>query len=333
MCKPSFFILDCLNKFLLFMIDIDNIPPGEFKRIDIEIERLPSHTLIDMPVFIYKGKSQGPTLLLTAGIHGDEINGIAILRRLIAQKLLHPEAGTVIAIPLVNIYGFLQGSRTLPDGKDLNRSFPGAPTGSLGRRIAHIIMSQIVPHIDFGVDFHTGGKALSNFPQVRCVLDENRNIELAQAFAPPFILNSSLIDGSFRKAAAKLGKPILVYEGGESSRIDKLSIEEGIAGVMRLMHRLGMTKYDTLPPPVYPTKVLQKTSWLRARSAGIFQSLVDYGDYVKKGQRLAEITDPYGSKRIVVKAPHEGYVIGLNNNPVVNAGDALIHLGYDLLLL
>ncbi|WP_038032088.1 succinylglutamate desuccinylase/aspartoacylase family protein [Thermonema rossianum] len=315
------------------MIDLDDILPGQFKRIDIEIERLPSHTLIDMPVFIYKGKAAGPTLLLTAGIHGDEINGIAILRRLIAEERLQPDAGTVIAIPLVNIYGFLQGSRTLPDGKDLNRSFPGAPTGSLARRIAHVLMNEIVPHIDFGVDFHTGGKALSNFPQLRCVFKETQNVALAKAFAPPFILNSGLIEGSFRKAAAKLGKPVLVYEGGESSRIDKLSVEEGIAGVMRLMHRMGMITGDPPPPAVYPTKVLQKTSWLRARTAGIFHSLVEYGDYVKKGQRLAEITDPYGSVRILVKAPHEGYIIGLNNNPVVNAGDALIHLGYDLLLL
>lgn len=314
-------------------LDLHHILPGQSKRINIEIERLPSHTLIDMPVFVYRGKQEGPCLLLTAGIHGDEVNGVAILRQLIADGSLQVSSGMVVAIPLVNIYGFLQGSRTLPDGKDLNRSFPGAATGSLARRIAHVIMSDIIPYVDFGVDFHTGGKALSNFPQIRCLFEDSQNIRLAKAFAPPFILNSPLIEGSFRKAAAKLGKRILVYEGGESSRIDKLSVKEGVAGVKRLLHQLGMLNFQHLPAPVYPTKILRKTNWLRAKVAGIFQSYVEYGDYVRKGQRLAEITDPYGSVLVPIKAPQDAYVIGVNFNPVVNAGDALLHLAYDLLLL
>jgi uncharacterized protein len=302
-----------------------DIPKGTHKRFDINIARLPSHTLIDMPVFIFKGKEHGPRLLLTAGIHGDEINGIAILRKLIADRYLQPDKGTVIAIPLVNIYGFLQNSRELPDGRDLNRSFPGTSTGSIASQIAYIMMNDVVPFIDFGIDFHTGGSRLSNYPQIRCVTSEPENMKLAQMFAPPFILHSTLIDKSFRKEASSKGKPILVYEAGESLRLDDYSIMEGIEGTKRLMHHLDMKPYehDTPREPI----IMKKTRWVRAKVSGIFNIYTTYGAKVKENQILAHITDPYGSMRITVKSPSAGYVIGLNNMPVVNSGDALVHIG------
>ena len=309
-----------------FHTEILRVGKGHHRRIDIRIARLPSHTLIDMPVFVYKGKQPGPNLLLTAGIHGDEINGVMILRKLITEKSLQPDKGTVIAIPLVNVYGFLQASRAMPDGKDLNRSFPGATTGSLANQIAYILMHEIIPFIDIGVDFHTGGSRISNYPQIRCVIENARNLELAHYFAPPFILNSNLIDKSFRKEAFKAGKTILVYEGGESLRLDELSIQEGMEGVKRLMHHLGMKNYEQALPEK-PGAVLRKTSWLRAKVSGLFDANIQYGEKIRKGQIIAHITDPYGRMKTAIKSPKEGYVVGLNNMPIVNAGDALVHIG------
>jgi|JI8StandDraft_2_1071088.scaffolds.fasta_scaffold01336_14 hypothetical protein len=311
-----------------FQEKFDLIEKGHYRRIDIPIARLPSHTLIDMPVFVYKGKQEGHSLLLTAGIHGDEINGVVTLRRLISEKYLMPDIGTVIAIPLVNIYGFLQNSRDLPDGKDLNRSFPGSQGGSIASQIAYILSKEILPNIDFGIDFHTGGSKISNYPQVRCVLSDEKNVELAHYFAPPFIMQSELIDKSFRKEASKNGKSILVYEGGESLRLDELSIQEGVRGIKRLMHHLGMKinkEIDLSRKPV----TLKKTSWIRAKIGGIFDFHVLTGDYVKQNQILAHITDPYGSQKYIVKSPKNGYIIGINNMPVVNSGDALLHIGIE----
>jgi len=299
---------------------------GHRLRINIPIARLPSHTLLDMPVFVYKGKEEGHKLLLTAGIHGDEINGIVVLRRLISEKYLMPDKGTVIAVPLVNIYGFLQNSRNLPDGKDLNRCFPGSQTGSIASQIAYIVSNIILPNVDFGIDFHTGGSKISNYPQIRCVLSDSKNMELAHYFAPPFIMQSDLIDKSFRKEAAKKNKSILVYEGGESLRLDELSIQEGIRGIKRLMHHLGMKKNPDIDIS-RKSIVLEKTFWLRAKTGGIFDYHVLTGDFVRENQILAHITDPYGSQKIAVKSQKEGYVVGINNMPVVNAGDALLHIG------
>lgn len=301
--------------------------PGEEAQIDIRIARLPSHTWIDLPVFVFRSKVEGPSLLLTAGIHGDEINGIEIVRKLITRKMISPDRGTVIAIPLVNVYGFINNSRNLPDGKDLNRCFPGGNDGSLARQIAHIIMEEILPNIDYGVDFHTGGSRISNYPQIRALISNEKNLELAKAFGAPYIINSNLIDKSFRKAAAQIGKSILVYEGGESLRIDHLAIQEGMNGVMRLMNHLKIKKSYLRK---YKSTILRERSWTRAKMSGIFNAKVEYGDEVKKNQMIAVLTDPYGNLRVPVKSPIDGFVIGINNMPVVNAGDALFHIGKEI---
>lgn len=302
------------------------IAPGERRYVDLRIAKLPTHTPIDLPIYISRARQDGPTLLLTAGLHGNEINGIEIVRRLIVSRALHPERGTVVAVPVVNIYGFLQQERYLPDGKDLNRSFPGNKNGSLAGRVAFAIVNQILPMIDVGVDFHTGGASKDNYPQTRCVLAHQDNRELAAAFNAPFTLNSPLIDRSFRKAAYRRGKSIIVYEAGESLRLDEHAIQNGIDGTLRLMKWLGMK--STAPEASVPNRVLEKSVWVRARVSGLFRTELQPGDNVTRNQTLGSISDPFGETEIEVKSPSNGYIVGLNRLPVVSAGDALIHLGH-----
>lgn len=302
------------------------IGPGEQQKIQLNIARLPTYTNIDLPVHVYRAREDGPVLLLTGGLHGDELNGIEIIRRMIYKDMLMPKKGSVIAIPLVNVYGFIQNVRGLPDGKDINRSFPGIKGGSLARLLAYTLMNEIIPKIDYGIDFHTGGAARSNYPQVRCTLDIDKNKELAEAFAPPCVINSSLIEKSFRKAAHKKGKHILVYETGESTRFDNNGIQEGINGTLRLMKHLGMK--NEAPKADHDTDFFKKTTWVRAKHAGLFQPAIQLGDQVTKKQLLGHITDPYGNERFKCRCPHKGRVIGLNYAPVVHKGDALLHLGY-----
>jgi predicted deacylase len=300
------------------------VRPGQSLNIDIAIARLPTHTLIDLPVFIRRGKEDGPVVLISGGVHGDEINGIVAVRRMLEDNLIQPAKGTVILIPLVNVYGFLSNSRTFPDGRDLNRSFPGSKKGSLASQIAHMMSSQIIPQIDYGIDFHTGGRMLSNYPQVRVDFKDKKGFELAKAFGTHFVLDSPHIDKSFRKEAYKQRKHILVYEGGESMRLDEYAVEEAVSGTLRMLQFLGMI--EKAPQPKLGI-ILQESSWIRAKVSGIFTSSVKLGQEVKKGQILAKLSDPYGQVKVPVKAIHNGHIIGHNNNPVVNAGDALIHVG------
>lgn len=303
------------------------IRPGEFKEIDINIARLPSHTQIDTPIYVSRGLEDGPVLALMAGMHGDEINGMEIVRRILDARLNQPKRGTVICMPIVNIYGFLNYSRDVPDGKDINRAFPGSRNGSLASRVAYHLMKEVIPFIDYGIDFHTGGAMRANYPQVRAVLRDPRNMELALAFSAPFTIDSPFRPNSLRKEASRLGKNIIVYEGGESLRFDNHAIEEGIAGTLRFMKYLKMI--DWASDPREQNRVIWNTSWVRARHAGLFQSNVACGQLVHKGEWVGTITDPFGEFKEQIVAPETGYVVGLNNIPVVNAGDALMHLGMD----
>ena len=255
-----------------FQINGVKIRQGQAVNIELPIAKLPTHTLIDLPIFIRSAKEEGPVVLVSGGVHGDEINGIITAKRILEEidNGLELLRGTLIIIPLVNIYGFLSNSRTFPDGRDLNRSFPGSKKGSLAGRIAYILNEQIIPHIDYGIDFHTGGRMLTNHPQIRVDFQDKKAIELAMLF-----------------------------------HLDML--ESG--------------------PEKKETVILQSSDWIRARSSGIFNSSVRLGDEVKKGQVVARISDPYGHIKIPIKAPSNGYVIGINNLPVINVGEALIHLG------
>lgn len=302
------------------------VRPGQQVRVDIPIAFLPSHTLIDLPVYVWRGKEEGPVVLLSGGVHGDEINGIDIVKRLLMDGSIMPERGSILAMPVVNVYGFINSSRTFPDGRDLNRSFPGASKGSLASQIAHILSTEILPLIDYGVDFHTGGLRISNFPQVRVDKKDKRGLSLAQAFGAPFIVESKMIDKSFRKEAYKQKKSILVYEAGESLRLSEQAIKEGMDGVLNLLRHLGMVEGQVQEKE---SLYFSSSSWVRARVSGIFNANCKEGDSVRKGQVLARITDPYGTVKIPVKCTKDGYIIGQNNMPVVNAGDALFHIGVE----
>jgi predicted deacylase len=303
------------------------IEPGEFTEININIARLPSHTIIETPIYVSRGLEDGPILALTAGMHGDEINGMEIVRRMLDSGLHKPKRGVTVCMPVVNLYGFLNYSRDVPDGKDINRSFPGNKSGSLASRVAYHLMREVIPYIDYGIDFHTGGAMRTNYPQVRSVLKDNTNMKLAQAFCAPFTIDAPFRPNSLRKEAARKGKHIIVFEGGESLRFDQQAIEQGIAGTLRLMKHLNMI--DSAPEPKEESKVIWSTSWVRAKHAGLFQPTVQSGQLVHKSDWIGTITDPFGEFKENIHAANAGYVIGLNNIPVVNVGDALMLIGYD----
>jgi predicted deacylase len=303
------------------------VKPGECRELIFNIARLPSHTLIDTPIYVYRGLEDGPVLGLLAGMHGDELNGMEIVRRVLDRQLYRVKRGAVVCLPVINVYGFLNYSREVPDGKDINRSFPGSRTGSLASRVAWYVMQEIIPHIDYGVDFHTGGAMRANYPQVRTVLRDPQNMALAKAFGAPFTIDMPFRPNSLRREAARKGKRILVYEGGESLRFDPQAIETGVAGILRLMKHLNMI--DTAPEAAEETRIIWNTSWLRARHAGLFQPNIESGQLIHRGEWVGTITDPFGEFKEEVVAPRTGYVIGINNGPVIHTGDALVHLGMD----
>ncbi|MDR9416245.1 MAG: succinylglutamate desuccinylase/aspartoacylase family protein [Gracilimonas sp.] len=307
-------------------INKEKVGLGEQKIINLNIARLPTYTTIDLPVLVYRAPVDGPVLLLTGGLHGDEVNGVEIVRRMIERDIVMPERGTVIAIPIVNIYGFIQNSRGLPDGKDINRSFPGARGGSLAKLLAHTLMKEIIPEIDCGIDFHTGGAARANHPQIRCTFKSEKALKLAKAFGAPVLMHSGLIAKSFRSAVHKKKKEILVYETGESLRYDEFGIEEGIKGTQRLMKHLNMIDEA---PDTNKSKIFHNSTWIRTKNAGLFITKSELGEAFNQRQVLGLIKDPYGELNSRVQAPYDGMVIGLNNCPVVNKGDALIHFAYN----
>jgi len=303
------------------------IAPGEEAQINANIAKLPTRTPIDIPIIVNRSSKEGPTLLLMAGMHGDEVNGVEIIRRIIAKKYNAPLIGNVICIPILNIHGFINFARQVPDGKDINRSFPGTRYGSLASQVAFHLRQEILPQIDCGLDFHTGGARINNYPQVRAVLSNIENRNLAQAFAPPYILDSKFRERSLRREANKLGKSILVFEGGESLRLRKNAIDEGVNGALRVMKYLGMRK--EAPEPNRRPIVLAKSTWIRASGAGLYYSFVRPGEHIERGQKVGLITGPFGEFERAVKVTMSGHVIAINNNPVVNRGDALMHIGIE----
>jgi len=311
----------------IIKINGTEIKPGKSAQVNLNLYQLPTKTVIEIPVYVFRSINPGPTLLILAGMHGDEINGIEIVRRLITRDdVKKPLCGSIIAIPVINIISFLSGSRDLPDGRDLNRCFPGSRSGSLGSRIAFDLMNEIIPQIDFGIDFHTGGAKINNYPQLRCVFNNKTNLDLGKKFSPMLILNSPFRDNTLRKEAAKKGKSILVFEGGESSRFDYLSINEGMNGCLRLMKHLKMIALDL---PNNPSVMLNKSSWIRAKTSGLFHTSKMNGSHINKGEIIGMIVDPYGEHMEKLIASHDGYIVGINNSPVVNQGDALMHIGIE----
>jgi predicted deacylase len=314
-----------VNKPLI--INGQEISPGENKTVVLNSYELHTKTSIKIPVHVFRSHNPGPAILFSAGMHGEETNGIEIIRKLVGRKEIQElKCGTVIAIPVINIVSFLYSTRDLPDGRDLNRCFPGTRNGSLGSRIAFDLMRHILPLIDFGVDFHTGGSKINNYPQVRCVFDFPDNIDIAEKFSPPLIIDSRYRDGTLRKEAAKKNKPILVFEGGESMRFDYLSINEGLNGCLRLMRAYDMIDLDL---PKNAEVKIKKDTWVRAGASGLFHMNAHNGAHVRKDDLLGVICNPFGEIEVKVVSPVDGYIVGINNQPVVNEGDALIHLGIE----
>lgn len=304
------------------------VQPGEKKLLKISIDRLPTGTLIDIPIYVFNAKKPGPTILIQAGLHGDEINGIEIVRRMLQQKRFNIIKGAVIAVPILNIFGFIHFSRDVPDGKDVNRSFPGKKTGSMASRIAYHYTSQILNQIDYGIDLHTGGAQRHNYPQTRYTLEDEQSKSLAEVFSAPFTFHSKLISGSFRKAAFRMGKPSIVFEAGESMRFDDYAIMEGMQGILNVLKHFGMiSKIETTYVERHESFLLSYRKWLRAPTAGMFIPEIINGSQVEKGQELGLITDTYARRKRRVKAPFDGHILCINHQAVINQGDALFHIG------
>ena len=309
------------------------IAKGKGALVNLDIAKLHTRTKIQVPIIIERGKKDGPTLLITGGIHGNEINGIEIVRQLIAKKYNKPESGMVICIPVVNVFGFLNQSRQFPDGRDLNRVFPGSPRGSLASRFAYHIIKEIVPLADYCIDYHTGGDSRFNVPQIRVGGEDPESLTLAKVFNPPFIIRSARKDKSFRATLYKLQKKVLLFEGGKSIHIDKVVTQMGIAGALRVMQHLGMREFEQeiekLVVKDTEPVILHNTQWLRAKYSGMFHPFVDLGKKVKKGEVLGSISGPFGYFERKIKAPHTGYLICINEAPIVTQGDAIFHISKD----
>ncbi|MDX1452244.1 MAG: succinylglutamate desuccinylase/aspartoacylase family protein [Oleiphilaceae bacterium] len=304
------------------------IKPGETKKLDLPTPPLYTDTSMSIPIYVMRGKRAGPTLFVSAAIHGDELNGVEIIARLIHSKSLKSLKGTLIAIPFVNGYGILNQSRYLPDRRDLNRSFPGSKRGSLAGRIAHGFLNEIVAKCDYGIDLHTGAIHRSNLPQVRANLDDEETLELAKAFGVPVLLNSNLRDGSLRQCASELGVKILLYEAGEALRFDELSIRAGYRGVLNIMRALKMLKQVKRKTRLAEPFVARQSGWVRAPESGFVTHLKELGDRVQKGDMLANIKDHFGDIVCQVLSPADGIVIGKQNIPLAQEGEAMYHIAY-----
>ena len=300
---------------------------GSNTTVELPVGRLYTHAPMTMPVHIVRGKKSGPRLFISAAIHGDEINGVEIIRRLLKLPALKRLSGTIIAVPIVNVHGLINHSRYLPDRRDLNRSFPGSEKGSIAARLAHLLMSEIVSQSTHGIDLHTGAIHRSNLPQIRANLDDEETDKLARAFNVPVIISANLRDGSLREAAATHGIPMLLYEAGEALRFDEVSIRAGVKGIVNVMRTLGMlpavrSKSAKRIEPV----VARSSSWVRAPDSGILRAMVPLGSRVKKDTLLGMVADPFGETEITVTSAYNGIVIGRTNLPLVNEGDALFHI-------
>lgn len=305
----------------------ETIPPGKRRQLEIPIARLITNTLLSLPITILHGVETGPRLWVSAAIHGDEVNGVEIIRQLLEKVNPKQLRGTLIAVPIVNVFGFIEQSRYLPDNRDLNRSFPGSAEGSLASRIAHLFMSEIVSRCTHGIDLHTASEHRTNFPQIRANLHDEETYRCAKAFGAPVIIHGVNRDGSLRQAAAKKGIPILLYEGGEALRFNTDAIQVGTEGILRVMNTLEMyslpTSFPTTPTPAVE---VNQTKWVRASQGGILRLQVGLGDRVNKKQSLGIIANAFGDQSATVRSPFDGLVIGHTQTPLVNQGNGIIHL-------
>lgn len=301
-------------------------PPGKRTDIELRAARLPTGTWASLPVTVVRGLRDGPRVWLSAALHGDEINGIEIIRRVLVRLKPRAMSGAVIAAPIVNVFGFLQQSRYLPDRRDLNRSFPGSARGSLAARLAHLFLNEIVEPCTHGIDLHTGSHYRTNYPQIRADLDDPETHRLATAFGAPVMIDAKLRDGSLRAAAVARGKRVLLYEAGEPLRFDRDSIRTGVRGVMSVLAALGMVEDGNRR--IVESWRAKQTTWVRARRAGLLVLEVALGEHVAEGSSVGFVTDAFGGTPSTIPAPVSGTVLGLSTNPIVHRGDAIVHIAH-----
>ncbi len=307
-----------------FKIGGHKVSPGKRKRLSLDLARLPTGDWLSLHVVVLHGALPGPALWMDAAVHGDELNGLEIIHRVLDALDPKTLSGTVVAVPIVNVFGFVQQTRYLPDRRDLNRSFPGSSRGSLASRIAHLFMREIVSRCDYGLDFHTGSNHRTNLPQVRADISDPETRRLALAFGAPLMYRAKRIKGSLRSAAGKAGVKILVYEAGEPLRFEENAIELGVQGTLRVLEMVGIAKTRT--PGEAASFEAKSTRWVRAPRSGILHLSADLGKPVRKGELLGVISDPLGSRKRKFRAPATGIVMGYTNNPLVHRGDAVVHI-------
>lgn len=309
-----------------FRLGRDKVPAGTRRTVELPISVLSDHTPISMSVQVLHGKFEGPTVFVSAGIHGDEVIGVEIVRRLLRFPSLDKVRGTLLVIPIVNKFGFVNRSRYLPDRRDLNRSFPGRSKGSLASRLAHLFRTEILERSDFGIDLHSAAIHRRNLPQIRVSPDHPQAIELAEVFGAPLILKSNIRDGSMRSAAVELKKCVLVFEAGEGLRFDEFSVRAGVSGILRVLRHLKMIRGKGVPKLRAPSQFCISSRWLRAPAGGLLRSYRSNGEIVKEGQVLGAVCDPFGEAEQEIIAPFDGVIVGRTVMPVVDEGDALFHV-------
>ena len=307
-----------------FLIGDTDVQPGRRATVDLPVSTLSNHTHVTLPVHVVHGEVPGPTMFLSGAIHGDEIQGVEIIRRILNHPALQGLRGTLLAVPIVNSFGFLNHTRYMPDRRDLNRCFPGSDRGSLASLVADIFFREVVLKSQYGVDFHTAALHRTNLPQVRLAPDEPELLQMAQAFAPPVILVSKLRERSLRLSAGEAGVKVLLYEGGEALRFDELAIDAAVRGTLRVMAHLGMV--EPASRPVGQTVFSDASSWVRAPESGILHTTRRIGDRVGKGEVIGVVADPLGQTSLPLFSECDGIIVGRTNLPLVNRGDAVFHI-------
>jgi len=303
------------------------VKAGTRQTVEVPVAKLYTHTPLHVPVEVVHGRRDGPVMMVCGAIHGDEINGVEIIRRVLKNSALRHLRGTLLAVPIVNIMGFVQRTRYLPDRRDLNRCFPGTESGSLGGRIAYLIRTQIMENVTHIIDLHTGAIHRFNLPQIRAELKNPETVRMAEAFGAPIVINSGLREGSLRAYADSQDIPVITFEGGEALRFDEVVIISGVKGVVRVMRELEMIPAKKAPKaPRKRSETAATSQWVRADIDGIMRPVARLGQKVSKGQRLAMVADPFGETEVAVTSPWAGIVICVNNLPLVNEGEAIYHI-------
>lgn len=303
------------------------IEPNSSVRFNLIETKLYTHSTLEVPIIVERAKEKGPIVLITSGIHGDEVNGIEIVRQLIEKKINVPKIGTIICIPILNVIGFSTRNRTFPDNKDLNRVFPGSKRGSMASQVAFQLVHGVLPIVDFVMDFHTGGGSKFNLPQIRI---ETNNLELerlAKIFHPPFIVESKIIPKSFRESCKKLNIPTLLFEGGKTNTISESISTNGIEGMKKILLFFNMLRDEfAIDEKENQSIVIKKARWIRTKHSGLLQVKKKHGNYIQKGELIATVTDPFGEFKYKIKSNLEGYIINVNEDALVFEGDAIFHI-------